>query len=306
MSGCNSEDSSISKGRYACAACKHQRRKCKLDCVLAPYFPSNRSREFDLVLELYGVGKVTKLLKKIEESHREEAVRSLLWEAESWYLDPAHGPLGLYTKLHQENETLKIMLKQLQHQNQVFSYGAGTSSNPVPNNAMFNQNCGSGSQQQQMMSNYTGFVQNEDIKMRKLVVNCSNGAPQGPQCNNTDMLHQQVNRGLAIVEPSNIAASHDQYLRNIATQFHHQGRDFVAQGNNYDDHNSLHYPVSTSLQGFNNQGRGSATTNGYTHNPNCDINDGVQESCGYCELLQQQQQRRQQQLQQHMSNTHHR
>ncbi|KAK1557356.1 hypothetical protein Q3G72_023117 [Acer saccharum] len=306
MSGSNSEDSSSSKGRYACAACKHQRRKCKLDCVLAPYFPSNRSREFDLVLELYGVCKVTKLLKKIEESRREEAVRSLLWEAEAWEQDPVHGPLGFYTKLHQENETLKIMLKQLQHQNQVFSYGAGTSSNPVPNNAMLNQNWGLGSQQMQMMSNYTGFVQNEDIKTRQLVVNCSNGAPQGPQCNNTDMLHQQV-RGLAIAEPSNIAASHDQYHRNIAMQCHHEGGDFVAQGNNYADHNNHHYPVSTSLLGFNNQGRGSVTTTtGYTQNPNCDINDGVQENYGYYELLQQQQQRRQQQLQQHMSNIHHR
>ncbi|KAH7568843.1 hypothetical protein JRO89_XS06G0060000 [Xanthoceras sorbifolium] len=322
-SNINVEESS---NRHACAACKHQRRKCEPNCILAPYFPSDMNDKFQSILNVFGVCKVTKLLSKLNEIEREQAVRSLLWEAEAWKHDGVHGPLGLYTELHQENELLKNMLKQLQQQqqpNQVIPYGM-SSLDPGPigranvpndgNHAVFNQNW---RPQGSQMSNYTGFGQEEDIKSQ--IVDCIGfGAPQY----NKDTLNQQ-GRGLAIAEPSINAVSH--YHRNIPSQC--QGRDFnasrepgsrvvegqdqrvvnqrggfVAQGN-YGDHH--HHHVS-SLQRIS-QGRGGTIGTSYTPYPNLDSNlvrpeIGQENYYDYHQLnLQQQQPPRRQ----HMPNTHH-
>ncbi|KAJ9701997.1 hypothetical protein PVL29_003973 [Vitis rotundifolia] len=52
-------------GSQACAACKYQRRKCKPDCPLAPFFPSHDKERFRNVHRLFGVANVTKTLQEI-------------------------------------------------------------------------------------------------------------------------------------------------------------------------------------------------------------------------------------------------
>ncbi|KAE9467926.1 hypothetical protein C3L33_00163, partial [Rhododendron williamsianum] len=54
---------------HACAACKYQRRKCAPDCVLAPYFPHHRQRQFLNAHKLFGdeaISKDNKVIVKDE------------------------------------------------------------------------------------------------------------------------------------------------------------------------------------------------------------------------------------------------
>uniref|UniRef100_A0A803PSD1 LOB domain-containing protein n=1 Tax=Cannabis sativa TaxID=3483 RepID=A0A803PSD1_CANSA len=94
----------------ACAACKHQRKKCHEGCTLAPYFPAERSREFQAVHKVFGVSNVTKMVKNIvEDEDRRKAVDSLVWEACCRQKDPVLGPYAEYRKVYDE---LKIYKSQ--------------------------------------------------------------------------------------------------------------------------------------------------------------------------------------------------
>ncbi|XP_059451005.1 LOB domain-containing protein 2 [Corylus avellana] len=86
----------------ACAACKHQRKRCTEGCILAPYFPAHRSREFQAVHKLFGVSNVTKIVKSLKEDDRKMAVDSLVWEASCRQKDPVLGPYGEYRKVSEE------------------------------------------------------------------------------------------------------------------------------------------------------------------------------------------------------------
>ncbi|OIV97135.1 hypothetical protein TanjilG_00164 [Lupinus angustifolius] len=85
--------------RHACAACRHQRRKCKEDCVLAPYFPMEKTQQYLAVHKVFGFSNMTKILSNLVEQERKEAVESFQWEAMMWQQDPVQGPLGAYKKL---------------------------------------------------------------------------------------------------------------------------------------------------------------------------------------------------------------
>lgn len=102
----------------ACAACKHQRKKCSENCILAPYFPSNRSREFHAVHKVFGVSNITKLVKNAKEEDRRRVVDSLIWEACCRQRDPIHGPYGEYTKVYNEYKRLFDQLMIFKGQNQ--------------------------------------------------------------------------------------------------------------------------------------------------------------------------------------------
>ncbi|KAM1004796.1 hypothetical protein ACFX13_004989 [Malus domestica] len=101
-------------GRHACAACRHQRKRCEEDCVMAPYF-TNKDEDFKAVHRIFGVSNMTKLLKQLEDqNHRGTAVQSFIWEAYMWNQDPVNGPLGKYRKLERENELLRNALNEEQ------------------------------------------------------------------------------------------------------------------------------------------------------------------------------------------------
>lgn len=48
-----------------CAACKYLRRRCPLDCIFSPYFPSNDPERFSCVHKIYGASNVGKMLQVI-------------------------------------------------------------------------------------------------------------------------------------------------------------------------------------------------------------------------------------------------
>ncbi|KAB1216529.1 LOB domain-containing protein 2 [Morella rubra] len=98
----------------ACAACKHQRKKCTKECILAPYFPAERTREFQAVHKYFGVSNVTKIVKTLTKEERKKAVDSLVWEASWRQKDPVLGPYGEYIKIFDE-----LRLYKRQNQNQV-------------------------------------------------------------------------------------------------------------------------------------------------------------------------------------------
>ena len=78
-------------GSQACAACKYQRRKCKPDCSLAPFFPSRDKERFRNVHKLFGVANVTKILQEIPPSFREIAMKCIIYESSARAIAPVGG-----------------------------------------------------------------------------------------------------------------------------------------------------------------------------------------------------------------------
>ncbi|KAJ6762021.1 LOB DOMAIN-CONTAINING PROTEIN 4-RELATED [Salix koriyanagi] len=54
----------------ACASCKHQRKRCTENCALAPYFPAEKTLEFQAVHKVFGVSNVVKLVKDVIAERR--------------------------------------------------------------------------------------------------------------------------------------------------------------------------------------------------------------------------------------------
>ncbi|KAL3813383.1 hypothetical protein ACJIZ3_014651 [Penstemon smallii] len=85
----------------ACAACKYQRRRCTPTCPLAPYFPANQPKMFQSVHRLFGVSNVTKTLKSLQtKDQKEDAMKSIIFEAEMREKHPVHGCYGVTLQLH--------------------------------------------------------------------------------------------------------------------------------------------------------------------------------------------------------------
>ncbi|CAA3008819.1 Hypothetical predicted protein [Olea europaea subsp. europaea] len=106
-------------GTSACASCKHQRKKCTEKCILAPFFPVDKTREFQGVHKVFGVSKVTKIVMNLEEEDRKRAVDSLIWEAFCRQKDPVLGPYGEYRRVCEELRLYQSQYLQIQQvQNQ--------------------------------------------------------------------------------------------------------------------------------------------------------------------------------------------
>ncbi|WJZ84864.1 hypothetical protein VitviT2T_004442 [Vitis vinifera] len=78
-------------GSQACAACKYQRRKCKPECPLAPFFPSHDKERFRNVHKLFGVANVTKILQEIPPSFREIAMKCIIYDSSARAIAPVGG-----------------------------------------------------------------------------------------------------------------------------------------------------------------------------------------------------------------------
>ncbi|XVE51417.1 hypothetical protein DITRI_Ditri02bG0038500 [Diplodiscus trichospermus] len=104
----------VLNSRHACAACKHQRKKCDNECVFAPHFPATRANSFREVHKIFGVKNMTGILEHLSFPERKKAVESLEWEAFSWKEDPIEGPLGVFRKLEEELELLKNQQNELE------------------------------------------------------------------------------------------------------------------------------------------------------------------------------------------------
>ncbi|KAI9079196.1 hypothetical protein K1719_038801 [Acacia pycnantha] len=75
----------------ACAACKYQRKKCAPDCILAPYFPHDRQRQFLNAHKLFGVKKITKTIKHLDPRFKDAAMRSIIVQSDMRANDPVGG-----------------------------------------------------------------------------------------------------------------------------------------------------------------------------------------------------------------------
>ncbi|GER52375.1 LOB domain-containing protein [Striga asiatica] len=75
----------------ACAACKYQRRKCAADCILAPYFPHDRQRQFLNAHRLFGVSNIVKIVRHLDPAARHHAMRTIIFESDARAADPVGG-----------------------------------------------------------------------------------------------------------------------------------------------------------------------------------------------------------------------
>ncbi|KAJ9179332.1 hypothetical protein P3X46_011135 [Hevea brasiliensis] len=100
----------------ACAACKYQRRKCAPDCILAPYFPHDRQRQFLNAHKLFGVSNITKIIKNLNQPDKDEAMRTIIFQSDVRANDPVGGCYGIIRELQRQIEYHKAELDLVLHQ----------------------------------------------------------------------------------------------------------------------------------------------------------------------------------------------
>ncbi|XP_029128889.1 LOB domain-containing protein 22-like isoform X2 [Cajanus cajan] len=111
-------DNSMSRSTaQACAACKFQRRKCGSNCILAPYFPHDRQKHFLNARRLFGVGKITNLLKPLDPNERDIAMSTIMYQSDMRARDPVGGCYKLIQHLQSQieyaNAELHLVLQHL-------------------------------------------------------------------------------------------------------------------------------------------------------------------------------------------------
>ncbi|KAA8539555.1 hypothetical protein F0562_026247 [Nyssa sinensis] len=91
----------------SCAACKFLKRRCTPNCAFAPYFQSDEPRKFAKVHKVFGASNVSKILTEVPEEQREDAVNSLVYEAEARLKDPVYGCIGAIALLQRRMAELQ-------------------------------------------------------------------------------------------------------------------------------------------------------------------------------------------------------
>ena len=121
-----------SNTNQACAACKYQRRKCAPDCILAPYFPHDRQKQFLNAHKLFGVSNINKIIKSLDPPLKDQAMRSIIIQSDMRANDPVGGCYkyiqDLQTQIEYCKTELDLVLQQLaifraQSQQQQINYG---------------------------------------------------------------------------------------------------------------------------------------------------------------------------------------
>ncbi|RQP02689.1 hypothetical protein POPTR_018G052700v4 [Populus trichocarpa] len=100
----------------ACAACRHQRRRCRPDCPLAPFFPHEKAKDFEAAHKLFGVHNIVNNLKKIIPEQKPESITSMVYEANARVRDPVSGCTGIISRLLQNINAVKVELEFVQAQ----------------------------------------------------------------------------------------------------------------------------------------------------------------------------------------------
>lgn len=86
------------------------RRKCTEDCVFAPYFRADQPQKFSSVHKVFGASNVSKLLNELPVDQREDAVKSLVFEADARLRDPVYGCAGVISILQHKLKHLQMDL----------------------------------------------------------------------------------------------------------------------------------------------------------------------------------------------------
>ncbi|KAI3806826.1 hypothetical protein L1987_22741 [Smallanthus sonchifolius] len=100
----------------ACAACRYQRRKCAADCILAPYFPHDHQRQFQNAHKLFGVSNITKIIRDLDPSQKDEAMRTIIYQADVRAHDPVGGCYRIIRELQRQIEFSRAELEIVLHQ----------------------------------------------------------------------------------------------------------------------------------------------------------------------------------------------
>ncbi|KAJ9184708.1 hypothetical protein P3X46_004410 [Hevea brasiliensis] len=95
-----------------CSACKYLRRKCPLDCIFSPYFPSNDPERFSCVHKIYGSSNVGKMLQQLPVHLRAAAADCLCYEARCRIQDPVYGCVGIISLLYQQIHSAENQLAE--------------------------------------------------------------------------------------------------------------------------------------------------------------------------------------------------
>ncbi|KAF3777441.1 LOB domain-containing protein 2 [Nymphaea thermarum] len=96
----------------ACAACKHQRRKCTPECPLAPFFPAEKTTIFLAVQKVFGVSNIVKMLRELDSHEKRQlAINSLCWEAQWRLIEPTEGCFGEFKRMTEELCSYKRMFE---------------------------------------------------------------------------------------------------------------------------------------------------------------------------------------------------
>ncbi|CAI9114336.1 OLC1v1015044C1 [Oldenlandia corymbosa var. corymbosa] len=100
----------------ACAACKYQRRKCAPDCILAPYFPHDRQRQFLNAHKLFGVSNITKIIRHLDQPEKDAAMRTIILQSDVRATDPVGGCYRIIRQLQRQIDYTKAELEFVLHQ----------------------------------------------------------------------------------------------------------------------------------------------------------------------------------------------
>ncbi|RWR96420.1 LOB domain-containing protein 12-like protein [Cinnamomum micranthum f. kanehirae] len=104
------------RSNQPCAACRLLRRRCSSSCLLAPYFPIDDTDSFAQVHKVFGASNVIKMLQAVDESRREDAVKSMVYEAKARLRDPIYGCAGVIFCLQKHLKDLEIQLQSTKAQ----------------------------------------------------------------------------------------------------------------------------------------------------------------------------------------------
>ncbi|GMH19383.1 hypothetical protein Nepgr_021224 [Nepenthes gracilis] len=104
--------------RPPCAACKYQRRRCWPGCTLAPYFPAEKPKMFKNAHRLYGVCNMTRMLRRLRDDQKDDAMKSVIYESDLRQRFPVYGCLGIIRQLQ---EQLKRYQDELYHVNSLLA-----------------------------------------------------------------------------------------------------------------------------------------------------------------------------------------
>ena len=87
-----------------CGACRALRRKCLGNCLFAPYFSSDEigMDQFSAIHEMFGHNRFVKLLRKLPVDKRNDAMASILYQAQARIENRVHGCSSYILGLQQE------------------------------------------------------------------------------------------------------------------------------------------------------------------------------------------------------------
>ncbi|XP_068649636.1 LOB domain-containing protein 30-like [Aristolochia californica] len=102
-------------GGGPCGACKFLRRKCVSGCIFAPYFDAEQGAgRFAAVHKIFGASNVSKLLARIPDHKRLDAVVTICYEAQARLRDPVYGCVSHIFALQQQVVNLQNELAVVQ------------------------------------------------------------------------------------------------------------------------------------------------------------------------------------------------